>query len=336
MQPSAAISPAERARRRAEMPLVPAGKLSTADPAAAIADAGAVAWPMPVAEFLKGPWLEPADVLLMRKRRSLFAWLVRTLSGGRFSKAALVFLVPHRDRDFEKPFVIEAGFSGVDLADLASFLSVRSPKGRWNVAVKRLEAPWFGDKQRAHLRGLLLAQIKARYDFRRLLWNLAAALARSGFVSLRLLVGTRRALLGMRGAAGRGALDRVIGPGLIQWSFYRSATELASAQAVPEAALADVRFFRDADGAASAVATVNHAGVASAFGGGVGCPDDEVLLSVTADDLAASPRLAWRFAIVDGLVHRVGSAAEFQSVVAAARRRTAGGLEGKAPGDRQP
>lgn len=310
-----AMLPEERTRRQDEMPVMPVSVAPTAPPLPVAAVPLEARWPMPVAEFLAGPWLEPADVLLMRKRRSFFAWAIRALTSGYFSKAALVFLVPHRDHDFEKPFVIAAGFGGVDLADLPSYLSLRSSKGRWVVAVKRLEVQWFDAGPRAHVRGLMLAQLQARYDYKRLFWNLATALGRSGFLLLRLLVGTRRALISLRGASRRSKLDRVIGPGFIQWSYYVSTAELIESGAAPASALADVTLLREGRG-------YKHKPSEAADP-----PDEEDLFSVTADDLAASSRLAWKFAIVDGFAHRVGTEAEFRSVIAAAgdsRRRETG------------
>ncbi|MFM9943474.1 MAG: hypothetical protein ACKVP7_28750 [Hyphomicrobiaceae bacterium] len=262
-------------------------------------------WPMPVAEFLAGAHLEAADILLIRQRRSLFTAAVQILTGGYFSKASMVFLTPHRDEEFTRHFVIEAGFKGVDLTELASYLGNRSR--RYHIGVVRFESAWFTLDQRHHVRAHMLTQIKARYDFQRLFHNLLVSLDRSGFVLLRLFLGPRRAYLRMTNARRRRSLDRFIGPGFVQWSYRTTIQQQIEDGHLPPSVLDELVFCDnllepDRNGRLPEI-------------------DEDDLLSTTADDMARSRRLVWKYAIVDGLAHRAQSFAEFQQIVSEARQR---------------
>jgi hypothetical protein len=285
---------------------------------ASSAGLGAATWPMPVRAFLDGPYLEPTDILLMRERRSLFAWLVSIFTGGFFSKAALVFLVPHREADFARAFVIEAGFRGVDLTEAESFLDYSTR--RFDVAVRRLERPWFTDAERNRVRGLMLVYIKARYDFGRLFQNLLVALDRSGFVLLRLFLGPRRAFVRMVNAKRRRSLNRFIGTGFIQWSFREAIAEEVEAGRVPAAALDHVVFSEALRPQSPTEAPPRI--------------DTDDLLSVTADDLAGSTQLVWKYAIINGLAYQVSSNEEFRALVREARKRRRPATAAKPPAGR--
>lgn len=260
---------------------------------------------MPVADFLAGSYLEPADVLLMRQRQSLFARMVRLFTGSFFSKAALVFLVPHHENDFDSTFIIEANFKGVDLTDLASFFAAK--ERTYVVAVKRYERDWFQTEERNLVRGFMLSQIKSGYDFSRLIDNLWAALGTSGFVVLRLLLGPRWVL---RQVFKRGDADRItkfIGPGFVQWGYRQTARALVEQGALPAQTMDDVIF-------SNRLTDELAAGRAARI-------DDDTLLSITAEDLATSRKLAWKYAIIDGQVHEIASDKDFYANVAGARSR---------------
>ena len=76
-------------------------------------------FPMSVETFLKH-----AETLLMRsyvilsRSPTVSSWLIRIATGGFFSHAALVFLVPKPDDGFENTFVLESISAGVGLANL--------------------------------------------------------------------------------------------------------------------------------------------------------------------------------------------------------------------------
>src|SRR5262245_26783908 len=120
-------------------------------PAAAGTPGGAPQWPMPVAAFLAGNFLRRADVVLTRKHRDLLSWFIRWATKGKFSHAALVFLVPHEQAGFNNTFVIEAARDGVGLTNLLTYLNDR----RSVVGIKRLSQSWFDADIQGIVRGRL-------------------------------------------------------------------------------------------------------------------------------------------------------------------------------------
>lgn len=283
-------------------------------------------WPIPVAEFLAGPYLEASDILLMRQRSSWFARLNRIFTRSYFSKAALVFLVPHRQQDFNSTFLIEATFSGVDLTDLASFFAAK--ERRYVVAVKRLEVPWFEQEERNLVRGFMLRHVQAGYDYGQLFENFTSSLDRSRFVLLRFLLGPARALRAITKTRDPNKLNRFVGPGFVQWGFVETARFLIEQGYLDPARMADVLFDRNLE-------TIHDAGLASE--GVTPRFADANVLGVTAEDLAKTRRLAWKYAIVDGEVYEIASEAEFKRIIRAAKRRWLQGLRlqrrGPRPGE---
>jgi hypothetical protein len=261
-------------------------------------------WPMTVNDFLAGPYLEPADVLLMRERNSWFARLVQLFTGSYFSKAATVFLAAHREPDFTRTFTMEAGFRGVDLTDLESFAAHKQRK--YVIAIKRLEVPWFEQDERNMVRGYLLSHIRAEYDFGRLFDNLWSSLGRSRFVFLRLFLGPQRALRWVLKSKKTVKLNRFIGPGLVQWGYYQATRQLIETGYLAPERIEDV-IFTD-----RALNERPHDG---------GAINEEYLLSLTAEEMATSARLAWKYAIIDGRVQPIDSAEAFYALADASRLR---------------
>ena len=267
-------------------------------------------WPIPIAEFIAGPYLEASDVLLMRQRSSWFARLNRILTRSYFSKAALVFLVPHREQDFNSTFLIEATFSGVDLTDLASFFAAK--EHQFVVAVKRLEVPWFEQEERNLVRGFMLQHVHAGYDYGQLLENLVSSLDRSRFVLLRFFLGPARAIRAITKTRDPNKLNRFVGPGFVQWGFVETARFLIGQGLLSEAAMSDVLFHRR-------LLATHREGMAAE--GTAPQFTDEDVLGVTAEDLAKTPKLAWKYAIVDGEVYEIATEAEFKKIIRAAKLR---------------
>lgn len=262
-------------------------------------------WPMPVDEFLAGPYLEPADVLLMRQRSSLFARLNRLFTGSFFSKAALVFLVPHREDDFDSPFVIEAAFGGVDLTNMRAFVASRERS--YFIAVKRLEESWFELEERHLVRGFMLSHIKAGYDYGKLFDNLWASLRSTGFRFLRIFLGPHWALRQLMKARAKGkGLNKFIGPGFVQWGYYQTAKFLCESKLLPPATLDDIVF-------SETLRTRKTAGDVAAVA-------EEDLLGITAEELAKCTRLSWKYAIIDGKVYCTTSEEAFFDLVREGRR----------------
>jgi hypothetical protein len=262
-------------------------------------------WPIPVADFLEGPFLETSDILLMRQRQSTFARLVRIFTGSFFSKASMVFFVPHRERDFGSTFVIEAAFSGVELTDLKSFLLAKEKT--FVVAVKRYEAAWFEQDERSIVRGFMLSHIKAGYDFGRLFDNLWVALDRSGFVLLRVLLGPQWALRQLFKRRDPTKLTKFVGPGFIQWGYYETAVALKNEGLLQDRDVDQVIFRRELieERDAGKIQTISVNDV----------------LGVTAEDFARSPNLAWKYAIIDGMVYEITEGQQFYDLVKTSRMK---------------
>jgi hypothetical protein len=280
---------------------------TTAGDASLVAGPPVPRWPLTIEEFLDGPWLEPADILLMRERSSLFARLVRLFTGSYFSKAAMMFIVPHRERDFAAPYVIEAAFEGVDLTDLSAFVHAREK--RFVIAVKRFEANWFEREERHLVRGFMLNHIKADYDYGRLFDNLWAALKGSYFYFIRIILGPYKALRLFTKRKPAERLNKFIGPGFVQWGYWEATKFLVDNGLLPRKTLDDV-VFREA--------LLEERANGSEF-------SDDDLLSVTAEDLAKSPRLNWKYAIVDGRVWEIESEGAFHALLAELKNERRGG-----------
>jgi hypothetical protein len=263
------------------------------------------AWPITVEQFLAGTYLEPADILLMRQRRSTFAFLVRRLTGSYFSKASLIFLVPHREQDFGATFVIESTFRGVDLTDLASFLTAKEKT--YVVAVKRYERGWFEQEERNLVRGSMLSHIKAGYDYGRLLDNLWGALGNSAFIFLRVLLGPRWVIRQVLKRSDPSRLNKFVGPGFIQWGYQEMAKRLVDDGLLPRDVLDDV-IFRD-----KLIEDRDRGRIAEI--------DVDDVLGVTAEDMAKSTKLAWKYAIIDGEVHEISTEEQFYALVKASRQK---------------
>ncbi len=121
-------------------------------------------FPMPVEKFLRhaGRFLLRSDVILSRSP-TLSSWLIRFGTGGYFSHAALVFLVPKPEEGFTNTFLLELVSAGVGLANLREYVDRK--RGHSDLVIRRLNAPWFNDQLRAQVRGLMLDHVKAGYDY---------------------------------------------------------------------------------------------------------------------------------------------------------------------------
>jgi hypothetical protein len=240
---------------------------------------------MTVAEFLAGDHLRRGDIVLCRGRRGMVSRLVRWATRSHFSHAAMVFLVPARDDGFDRAFLIESVASGVDLTPLAYYVEQES--GRYDVAIKRLDAPWFTVDVGRQVRGWMLNLIKATYDYGTV-WRLAGhALRRLVFGVGARTVGLRRMIERRERRGGRVPGDFICS-GFVQYGYYRAIEQLVGRGQLPAACLRAVMF-------SPALPPE---------------PDEADLVAVTPEDLARAPHLAWKYVIREGLVFAVSSRRE--------------------------
>ncbi|MBI1385220.1 MAG: hypothetical protein GC150_09940 [Rhizobiales bacterium] len=273
-------------------------------------------WPMPVADFLAGHHLERADVLLSRRHGSLFSWAIRRLTKSQFSHAGLVFLVPHREAEFDGTFIIEAGTKGVDLTNLAEYLNDRASV----VAIKRFRSiprihhvasgqrpeAWFNDEVQKRVRGRLLNSIKADYSYRTVFSILRSLLDRASFTVASGIRG-RKAALESRRRRGYKAPNAYICSGLVQLGFLDAVVDLVRRGVLPPSAVREVVFDREMATILpqdwSAFDRREVLDIIDQFMEGW----SEELNAIKPVDLARTLQLEWRYVIVDGWAHRVRS-----------------------------
>jgi hypothetical protein len=262
----------------------------------------APAWPMPVADFLAGPYLRPSDVVLTRKRQSIRSWLIRLATRGSFSHAALVFLVPRLERGFDSSFVIEAASRGVGLTNLGDYLNDR----RTIVGIKRLDKPWFTEELQCLVRGRLLNAIKAPYCYSTLfhvvrdLWNeLRYGMRSCVFGSYKAITKARRLRLTPP--------NQYICSGLVQQGFLQAIADLAFDDRIAPEKLRDVVFRDDLAKLLpqdwSQFTQKEQREIIYDYASGFA----DLLQSVTPNDLARSKSLDWAYVVRDGEVHKITS-----------------------------
>lgn len=252
-------------------------------------------WPMPVAEFRHGHYLEPGDILLATRLESFFAFLMKRFDNSRFAHAALTFVTPRHFPGVDNTYLIEATFSGVDLTALSELVAPTKvyadtkDKPRYVVGIKRLETNWFSDNLRPMVGGRMLRFIKDDdYNF-----SLLAALA---FQKSKFFFRLRDKLFGRSPSIGeflkhskQFAPVEFICSGFVQFAYVdmvRSAVE--HGLLTPD----------DGVKAATEVLFAPWASPQSTM---------EDLMAVKPIELASTDRLKWKYLIYGGLVHKVSS-----------------------------
>ena len=268
-------------------------------------DQGAV-WPMKLTDFMEGRWLQPADIVLSRKNGDIVSRLIRWVTKSHFSHSALVYVTPRFDPNYDNTFVIEAGTRGVDLANFARYVSDE----RSVAAVLRLNQPWFEGEIRGRVRGIVLNYIDAGYDYGIVLQILQNA----WFRVKRSVEGHRRAVHGYT-RKGRMAPTKFICSGFVQIGFVEAVAELVAAGKLPRETLKQVVYTPAGIGALpdnlDALSADEFKKVLDAFQEDI----QDLLESVTPQDLAKSEQLNWLYVLRDGVAYRVREAKEAQKLL---------------------
>jgi hypothetical protein len=158
----------------------------------------------------------------------------------------------------------------------------------------------------------MLSHIKAGYDFGRLFDNFWVALDRSGFVLLRVLLGPQWALRQLFKRRDPTKLSKFVGPGFIQWGYYETAVALKTDGLLGDREVDDVVFRKEL--------------IEERDSGKIKSISVNDILGVTAEDFARSPKLAWKYAIIDGMVHELSEGQQFYDLVKLSRRKWFEGL----------
>ncbi|NJM31233.1 MAG: hypothetical protein HC855_15100 [Rhizobiales bacterium] len=202
------------------------------------------------------------DIVVSRSA-TLSSWAIRFATGGVFSHAALVFLVPDPEDGFENTFLLESVSEGVGIANLRSYLE---RKAATDVGILRLDAPWYDAKLRKLIRGVMLDHVKSSYDFKTAMriWLSIAFGARLGWSRIR--KGRKSSMANaVRTAPKRWLPPQFICSGFVQYGFVEL---LRRVGLDPQLAI-----FRE----------------------GLDPADQNGLLAVTPDDIATSSKLTWHF-----------------------------------------
>jgi len=250
------------------------------------------AFPMPVRHFLANAerYLQRGDVVLCKGKASLFSWAIRWWTNSHFSHAALVFAVPSAEEGFERTFLIEAGTSGVDITDLKHYAV--DAAAFYDLAVKRLEQPWMTVEVQRAVRGHMLNFIKASYDYAKVVALARSLLSNVSFGLNAPIVGIDRAVRRSYRLS-RVAPSQFLCSGFVQYGFISAVRRLIEREQLPPSALDDVTF-NDRLGRLA---------------------DEPAILATTPQDFAQSAKLAWRFVIRRGHVHRVTTYQEVDRIL---------------------
>jgi hypothetical protein len=267
-----------------------------------VAEPPEASWPMPVAEFKSGHYLEPGDILLSTRLESFFSFLVKRFDDSRFAHAALTFLTPRHYPGVERSYLIEATFSGVDLGALSEILAPTSvykdtkQPPQYLVGIRRLETDWMTPQLRLMVSGRMLRFIKDDdYNF-----SLLAALATNRskfFFRLRdSLFGRAPTIREFLQQSKQFAPVDFICSGFVQFAYVdmvRRAVELGMISEEDIEHALDEVFFAPWVSRGSSM---------------------EELMAVKPLELAMTERLAWKYLIYDGLVHQVSSHDEVEEI----------------------
>lgn len=123
-------------------------------------------FPMRVGKFLdqSEQYLQRGDIILSRNQ-TLASWLIRMTTGGFFSHAALVFLLPRRDEGLDSTYVLESVTTGVGVGNFERWVNGR--KAIEQVAILRLEGAGIDVDFFNKVAGLMLEYVNASYDYGR-------------------------------------------------------------------------------------------------------------------------------------------------------------------------
>ncbi|MEQ1577486.1 MAG: YiiX/YebB-like N1pC/P60 family cysteine hydrolase [Hyphomicrobium sp.] len=271
-------------------------------------------WPMELETFLKGNYLDRADVVLTRRNWDLSSTVIRWATNSPFSHAALVFNRPGQEPGITNTFVIEAGTSGVDLTNLRDYANDKSSF----IAIKRFKGKWFDEPKQARVRGVMLDKIKASYNF----WAIGR-IARTLWFGVQNKMAKETETKSQRETTLEKYKDKDWTPpseficsGFVQIGFVEAVLEYIKEGQLPPSALSDVVFHRGAQRWLP-----DQKGWDTLGEGGKDAANYfeqqnyQALESVTPDDLAKSRKLEWLYLIRDGKVHQVRTFAEVMFLI---------------------
>ncbi|HEX7074723.1 MAG TPA: hypothetical protein VF226_11830 [Hyphomicrobiaceae bacterium] len=257
-------------------------------------------WPKSIDEFLAGNHLERSDVVLTRREWDPASYLIRWATKSPFSHSALIFTSPIHESGYKSTFVIEATTDGVDLSNFRDYLEDKSAM----VAIKRLRRDWFDADKQSRVRGLLLENIKADYNY----WAIVRIVRDLWFGIQHTIEGQEQTVESFRDSDWKPP-NSYICSGLVQVGFVEAISEYVLRRQLPPWALNEVVFNPSAASRLPPPEAWKEAPPSLI--------DDVIpqfrvqlateLEAVTPEDLARSEKLEWLYFIRDGKVHKVSS-----------------------------
>jgi hypothetical protein len=253
-------------------------------------------WPKPVSEFLRGNYLQLADVVLTQRSSDIASTVIRWATKSAFSHAAMIFTSERFDSGISGTFVIEAGTSGVDITNFSDYAE---SKGAF-VAIKRLNKVWFNPQRQSRARGVLLDKIKDTYDY----WTIWR-IARNIWFGVQSKINSREKTVESYHKRDWEPPNEYICSGLVQIGFVQSIVESIEKSELPPETLLDVVFTKAAASRLPEKGNWKYLGAEDGRNTAVLFQDvlNDELYSVTPEDLAQSDKLEWLYLIKDGKVY---------------------------------
>lgn len=266
------------------------------------------AWPKPVSEFLRGNYLQLADVVLTQRSGDVASTVIRWATKSAFSHSAMIFTSERFDSGISGTFVIEAGTSGVDITNLGDYAE---SKGAF-VAIKRLNKIWFNPARQSRARGVLLDKIKDTYDY----WTIWR-IARNIWFGVQSRINTREKTVEAYHKRDWEPPNEYICSGLVQIGFVQSIVESIQMGELAPETLLDVVFTKTAASRLPEKGNWKYLGAEDSRNTAVLFQEvlNDELYSVTPEDLALSEKLEWLYLIKDGKVYKVASYADVLKLV---------------------
>mgnify|MGYP005850798925 CR=1 FL=1 len=265
-------------------------------------------WPKSVDEFLAADYLQRSDVVLTRREWDPTSYLIRWATNSPFSHSALIFTSPLHEPGYESTFVIEATTAGVDLSNFRDYLEDKSAM----VAIKRLRRDWFDANKQSRVRGLLLENIKADYNY----WAIVR-IARDVWFGIRNTIEGQEETIEAFRESEWSPPNSYICSGLVQVGFVEAVSEFVLRRQLPPWALNQVVFKPAAASRLPSPEAWEEApdslidDVVPAFRAQLATE----LEAVTPEDLARSEKLEWLYFIRNGKVYKVSSYDEVKELM---------------------
>lgn len=265
-------------------------------------------WPKSVAEFLAGNYLQRADVVLTRREWDPASYLIRWATESPFSHTAIIFTGPVQEPGYASTFVIEAAGGGVDLANFRDYVEDEDTI----VAIKRLRQDWFDSAKQARVRGLLLENIKAEYNY----WAIVRIARDIWFGIQKSIEGQHQTVVSFRERDWKPP-NSFICSGLVQVGFVEAISEYVIRRQLPPWALNAVVFDQVAANRLPPREAWEEAppelidDVVPSFRAQLATE----LEAVTPEDIATSDKLEWLYFIRAGKVHKVSSYDEVKKLM---------------------